>query len=73
MENTKMDRKTWLSGSVGFVAGVATTLVAGALLMGGMMTMMGGGMMGGGFCRPNSLQRPAVEPVAQREVLSLLS
>jgi hypothetical protein len=63
MENTKMDRKAWLSGSVGFVAGVATTLVTGALLMGGMM-----GMMGGGFCdRPNALQRPAAQSASQPE------
>jgi|GEM_PF-4703636 len=66
MENTKTNRKTWLSASVGFVADVATTLVADTLLMGGMM-------MGGSFCdRPNSWQRPTAEPVAQREVLRLL-
>lgn len=56
-----MDRKTWLSGSVGFVAGVATTLVTGALLMGGMMAMMGGG-----FCRSNSLQSPMAQPASVR-------
>lgn len=68
MEGNKMDRKTWLSGSVGFVAGVAATLLTGALLMGGMMAMVGGG-----FCRSNSLQNPAAQPAAQREILSLLS
>ncbi|MBW4485661.1 MAG: hypothetical protein KME14_24290 [Tildeniella torsiva UHER 1998/13D] len=66
MEGNKIDRKTWLSGSVGFVAGVAATLVMVALLMGGMMAMVGGG-----FCRSNSLQRPATEPVAQHEILGL--
>ncbi len=69
MESTPTNRSPWLVGSVGFVAGVATTLVVGALLMGGMMAMMGGGMMSGGMMgsgmmgdgvcnRPNTSQTP---------------
>lgn len=69
MEDKKTNRNIWLPGAAGFVAGVATTLVAGALLMGGMMAMMGGGMMGGDFCRPNSLHNPGAEPAAQGEGL----
>ncbi len=63
MESTPTKSSTWLAGSVGFVAGVATTLVVGALLMGGMMTMMGSGMMGGGFCdRSNASPAPMAGP-----------
>lgn len=66
VKNTATHRSTWLVGSVGFVAGVATTLIVGALLMGGMMTMMGGGMMGSGSCnRLNTSQTPTTAAPAE--------